>query len=116
MKSSKTGAEFYKKEEGETLHNVMQGIETEKSRVVRVAILAQRQHEINLQIQAEMKAEIAELKSKNKTLSADLQATKSLLDRRTDGLSMIQRIAEAGGLVTTDRDDLCSPYQGKGGR
>ena len=36
----------------------------------------------------------------------------ALLDHRTSGLSFYQRIAEAGGLMLSDSDDLEYSYQG----
>jgi hypothetical protein len=92
------------------LQDNLQGMNTANSRALRIAILAQQQHTIDLQIQAEMQDEINELKAENTSLVSSLQATKSLLTDREAGLRVIQRIAEAGGLVMSDRDDVLATY------
>jgi hypothetical protein len=74
-----------------------EGIDTTKSRALRIDLLHRR-------IEAEMEAEIGELQN-------DLASTRQLLDRRTAGLEMIQRIAEAGGLIASDRDDIEAMYR-----
>jgi len=43
----------------------------------------------------------------------ELAVARSLLTNRTAGLQTIQRIAEAGGLMLTNRDDLVSAYRGR---
>jgi hypothetical protein len=87
-----------------TLQTSLEGIETTQSRAVRIAVLAQKQQEIERQIKAEMQAEIDELRN-------NLDAACQLLDYRTAGLETIQRIAEAGGLVMSDRDDVLDTYR-----
>ena len=42
-----------------------------------------------------------------------LITTENMLTERTTGLSTYQRIAETGGLVLSDYDDLVSPYRGR---
>ena len=74
----------------------VQGIDTTKSRALRIDLLHRR-------IEAEMQGEIDELKGK-------LASAKALLDYRTAGLETIQRIAEACGLIMSDRDDIESMY------
>lgn len=74
----------------------VQGIDTTKSRALRIDLLHRR-------IEAEMQGEIDELKG-------ELSAARKLLDYRTAGLETIQRIAEAGGLIMSDRDDIESMY------
>jgi len=113
MKAKETGAGFHKKETGSTFHNVIEGVETAHSRAVRIAVLTQKQREIDQQIQAELQAEIVELRAKNKSLANNLQATENLLTERETGLSTYQRIAESRGLVLSDRDDLTSAYRGR---
>jgi hypothetical protein len=81
-----------------------QGIDTTKSRALRIDLL-------HRQIENEMQGEIDELKLENNSLRINLQATKSLLAERESGLSIIQRIAEAGGCLITDRDDVLSAYR-----
>ena len=110
MKAKETGAGFHKKETGSTFHNVIEGVETAHSRAVRIAVLTQKQREIDQQIQGELQAEIVELRAKNKSLANNLQATENLLTERTTGLSTYQRIAESGGLALTDRDDVLGTY------
>jgi hypothetical protein len=75
----------------------MQGIDTTRSRTLRIDLL-------HRQIEAEMQSEIDELRT-------DLEETRQLLGYRTAGLETIQRIAEAGGLVVSDRDDIEATYR-----
>jgi hypothetical protein len=82
----------------------LQGIDTSKSRVFRVDLL-------HRQIEAEMQSEIDELERENAGLRKELTGTRLLPDARTEGLQMIQRIAEAGGLVMSDRDDTAATYR-----
>jgi hypothetical protein len=44
-------------------------------------------------------------------LNDELSVTRQLLDKRTAGLETIQRIAESGGLVMSDRDDIEATYR-----
>jgi hypothetical protein len=56
--------------------------------------------------------QIDEIKSAEiERLNADLSATRQLLDWRTAGLEAVQRIAEAGGLLMSDRDDIEATYR-----
>jgi hypothetical protein len=82
----------------------MQGVETGKSRLLRMKIL---QEEMN----ALYEAEIRDLKAENRVLTARVESAENLLEQRTEGLEAIQRIAEAGGLLMSDRDDLYSAYR-----
>jgi hypothetical protein len=74
----------------------LQGIDTSKSRALRIDLLHRR-------IEAEMQAEINDL-------NVRLKETENLLEYRTTGLETIQRIAEAGGLLMSDRDDIQAMY------
>jgi hypothetical protein len=89
----------------------MEGIDATKSRALRIDLL-------HRQIEAEMGAEINELHGELdetrqllETRTADLSATRELADRRAAGLEMIQHIAEAGGLLMSDRDDIEAMYR-----
>jgi hypothetical protein len=75
----------------------MQGIETALTPALKLDMLYRQIVEIK-------DSEIARL-------NADLSATRQLLDYRTNGLETIQRIAEAGGLVNSDRDDVLGTYR-----
>ena len=117
MKAKETGGSFHKREAGDTFHNEIEGMKTSQSRAVRIAVLAKRQQEIDRQIQAEMQAEISELRAENTRLEAaygrevlDHKATRNILTERETGLSVIQRIAESGGLLMSDRDDVLATY------
>jgi DNA-binding transcriptional regulator YhcF (GntR family) len=77
----------------------MQGMQTALSPILQLKMLQEQMNRI-------YDAEIARLQ-------ADLAATTRLLERRTAGLETIQRIAEAGGLIMSDRDDLYSAYRGR---
>jgi phage antirepressor YoqD-like protein len=46
----------------DTLQTRLQGIETAQSRAVRIAVLAEKRHELDLRIQEELNAEISELR------------------------------------------------------
>jgi hypothetical protein len=59
--------------------------------------------------------QIDEIKSAEITrLNAELASANRMLERQSAGLETIQRIAEAGGLVMSDRDDIESMYRGRG--
>jgi hypothetical protein len=79
------------------LPSSLEGIDTTKSRALRIDLL-------HRQIEAEMRSEIDELRT-------DLEETRQLLDYRTAGLETIQRIAEAGGIIMSDRDDVEATYR-----
>jgi hypothetical protein len=68
---------------------------------LKLAELIKRSYE---QIDEIKTAEIARL-------NTDLAVTRQLLEYRTAGLETIQRIAEAGGLVVSDRDDIEATYR-----
>ena len=89
MKARETGGAFHKRENGDTFHNVVEGIETSGSRAVRIAVLAKKQHEIDLQIQAELNAEIADLKAENTRLEAAYG--REVLDRKADKALLSER-------------------------
>jgi hypothetical protein len=79
------------------LQRSVAGIETTLSPALKLEMLYRQIDEIKT-------AEIARL-------NADLAATQRLLDARTAGLETIQRIAESGGLVLSDREDIESTYR-----
>jgi hypothetical protein len=94
-----------------SLPSSLEGIDTAKSRALRIDLL-------HRQIEAEMGAEINELhreldKTRQllETRTADLSAIRVLADRHAAGLEMIQHIAEAGGLLMSDRDDIEAMYR-----
>jgi len=86
------------------LPSSLEGIDTSKSRALRVDLL-------HRQIEAEMQGEIDELRAENSALQDNLQAKQKLLDQRTDGLEIAQRILEARGLMMSDREDLLATYR-----
>lgn len=51
--------------QNQTLQENLQGVETSESRHVRIAVLAKRQLEVSEQLQAELRAEIDELRAEN---------------------------------------------------
>jgi len=79
------------------------GVETGQSRALRMWNLHNQMRDL-------YEAEIADLKSQNMALARDLSANRRLLDEREIGLAVIQRIAEAGGLMMSDRDDVTATY------
>ena len=85
----------------------MQGTETGQSRVLKLRLLQRQMRDI-------YEAEIADLKAENVKLADDLQSTRTLLAEREVGLGVIQRIAEAGGLMLSDGDDVMATYGRRG--
>ena len=87
-------------------HNLplaMEGIETTLSKEFRLAMIYKQE--------AELMKEAATLERELRvSTEQQLQATQNLLNERETGLEVIQRIAEAGGLMLTDRDDLLAMY------
>jgi hypothetical protein len=79
---------------------VMQAPKTrlEKELIIRQAMVLQQEI-------------INDLEKENAGLKKELTGTLLLLDARTEGLQMIQRIAEASGLVMSDRDDTEATYR-----
>jgi transposase len=55
--------------------------------------------------------EIQDLEAENLRVKSELSKAQWLLEKRTTGLETIQRIAEAGGLVMSDRDDILDTYR-----
>jgi hypothetical protein len=62
--------------QGLTLQDKLQGIETSESRAVRIAAMSKQQQEIAERIQAELQAELSELREKNGDLQAKLDESK----------------------------------------
>ncbi|MDR1252925.1 MAG: hypothetical protein LBK62_12315 [Treponema sp.] len=87
-----------------TLRTSLEGTETALTPALKLAELAELIKRSYEQIDEIKTAEIARL-------NTDLAATRQLLDYRTAGLETIQRIAEAGGLVMSDRDDIEATYR-----
>jgi len=85
------------------LASSLQGVETGQSRALRMWNLHNQMRDL-------YEAEIADLKSQNVALARDLSANRRLLAEREIGLEVIQRIAEAGGLMLSDREDALSTY------
>jgi hypothetical protein len=83
------------------LASSLQGIDTSKSRVLRIDLL-------HRQIEAEMQSEIDELKR-------DLAALRQMFNYQAAGLENVQRIAEAGDLIINDREDLIGLYRRRRG-
>jgi predicted nuclease with TOPRIM domain len=59
----------------------------------------------------EIKERARELEIENAYLNKTLTDTRQLLDSRAAGLETYQRMAEAGGLVLSDRDDVEATYR-----
>jgi hypothetical protein len=87
-----------------TLKGSLQGVETALTPALKLAELTELIKRSYEQIDEIKTAEIARL-------NADLAATQQLLEYRTAGLATIQRIAEAGGLIMSDRDDIEATYR-----
>ena len=85
-------------------------LETPKTRLEKAMLIQQA-----LRLQDEL---IQELKDENARLEAafgrevlDHRGTRAVLSERTAGLETVQRIAEAGGLLVSDREDLLNTYR-----
>ena len=91
-------------ERNPTYNNIIEGIETSLSKEFRLAMLYKQKAEI---------AEEAAALERELRISSERQhqVTKHLLAERETGLEAIQRIAEAGGLLLSDRDDLLATYR-----
>jgi DNA-binding transcriptional MerR regulator len=94
-----------------TIEKVLQTQETPLSPILQLKILQEQMSRI-------YEAEIARLKSEKAGLEAaygrevlDHKATKALLDDREIGLEVYQRIAEVGGLIASDREDVLNTYR-----
>jgi hypothetical protein len=115
MKDSDTGAAMHRRgkttlrnvmqaEKTPTFHNAIEGIETEFSDILQIKLLDEEQRRLQERKEALYKKRIT-------TLEAENVGLQQLLDARTAGLETIQRIAEAGGLVMSDRDDIEATYR-----
>ena len=89
--------------EAAKLASVLQGTETAQSLDFQLALIERKAHELwkRKALEQEGRAVRAELQ---------LQAAQNLLNEREEGLEAIQRIAEAGGCMLSDRDDLLALY------
>jgi hypothetical protein len=58
-----------------------------------------------------MAAEVDDLKKRLDNEVADHARTKNCLTQLKEGYSMIQRIAESAGAITSDREDILSLYR-----
>ena len=81
------------------------------------ALLIKQAMQLQQEIIENLQKENTALISKNTCLEAaygrealDHKAARNLLAERETGLSVIQRIAEAGGLIRSDRDDIRTMY------
>jgi hypothetical protein len=94
-----------------TSATVSEAVETELSTAFQLAMLYKQAAalERNLRIKAENRVKETEAAYGREVL--DHKATKALLTERETGLGTYQRIAEAAGLVMSDRDDLGAPYR-----
>jgi transcriptional regulator with XRE-family HTH domain len=81
----------------------MEGVETAQSLDFQLALIERRAHEL-------WKRKALEQEGRAVRAEQQLQTAQSLLTARETGLEAIQRIAEAGGLVMSDRDDILALY------
>jgi DNA-binding Lrp family transcriptional regulator len=79
------------------LQSQIVGTETALSPALKLEMLYRQIDEIKT-------AELEKVRAENERLQW-------LLEKRTAGLETIQRIAEAGGLIKSDRDDLLDTYR-----
>jgi phage antirepressor YoqD-like protein len=95
-----------------TLQTSLEGVETTQSRAVRIAVLAQRQHEIDLQITAELEAEIADLKAKAEADAPKVEFFDQVADSR-DALQM-RDVAAALNMPGWGRNKIFRYLRGQG--
>jgi hypothetical protein len=88
-------------------HNLQNTLEVKNAQTLLEKQLIIRQAMI---LQQEI---IDELEKENSGLRRRLDSARQILDFRTSGLQTYQRIAEAGGLVISDRDDIADTYRGR---
>jgi len=63
-----------------SLQDNLQGVETTESRAVRMAVLAERRVELERQFNAELEAELAELRARNQTLLGENETLETALN------------------------------------
>ena len=95
----------------ETLQENLEGIETSMSLDIQIAIAERQAKDLERQAKELWKRKALEQEARAVRAELELLTTKGLLDEREIGLSTYQRIAESGGLVLSDRDDLASAYR-----
>lgn len=81
----------------ETLRSTVQGIETSESRTVRLAALAQKRIELEKAFNAELEAELAELREKNQVIETKNERLELKLGEREDWFT-IKRVAAINGI------------------
>jgi DNA-binding Lrp family transcriptional regulator len=96
-KMKQTASHYDSSGRNPTYNNLLPVTETTLSSALKLEMLYRQIDEIKT-------AEIARL-------NADLAAAQRLLDAHTAGLETIRRIAESGGLVLSDREDIESTYR-----
>jgi hypothetical protein len=75
------------------------------------AMLIQQAMRLQDELIAELKTENARLESAFGREVLDHRGTRALLAEREAGLAAVQRIAEAGGLLVSDREDMLNTYR-----
>ena len=98
----KTTAE-HRGRESIDLQRSVAGIETSQSLDLQLALIERKAHEL-------WKRKALEQEERAARAERQLLMAKELLIERESGLSAYQRIAEAGGFVMSDRDDVLATY------
>ena len=80
------------------------GTETSQSLDFQLALVERKAHEL-------WKRKALEQEGRAVRAEQQLLATQTLFAERETGLEMTQRIAEAGGLLVSDREDLLATYR-----
>jgi len=87
MKQSNTGGAMHKRENlqseiaGETtFHKVIEGVETSESRAVRMAVLAEKRIELERKFNAELEAELSELRAEKERLESQAAEDKPKIE------------------------------------
>jgi hypothetical protein len=91
-------------------HNLQSSLEVKKTRLEK-AMLIQQAMRLQDELIAELEAENARLEAAFGREVLEHRGTKAILAERETGLGMIQRIAEAGGLLVSDREDMLNTYR-----
>jgi hypothetical protein len=102
------------KSQNNTLKVDLQGTETALTPALKLAELTELIKRSYEQIDEIKNAEIARLRKENARipqLERENTNVKAAFEAQKSGLEIIQRIAEAGGLIMSDRDDINSMYR-----
>jgi hypothetical protein len=94
-----------------TLQATVQGTETALTLDLQIALAEREAKELAIRAKELWKRKALEQEARAVKAEYRLSMARELLDERETGLETYQRIAEAGGLITSDREDLLNTYR-----